>query len=302
MAENTTGLGIAPLTSTGEGVTPLMHRRTIAGRWANIGIVNGLTLSTTNSMAYRISDGIAVVSSSDLDGMVEMPINAQDIKVSAGDSTYSRIDVIYAYQSNTATDNTVHVECLEGTPAATPQRPTVPANGVMIGVYTLPAKATSTKAAKFAYYGVKACLKGASLGMLGRNWEKRDGDYGGGVREWYYELPVSFTVGCEHLVMAQFEMTANAWNGSFNTQLVSFQLDGQEVEASACERRFGVDWEDWSPFKIFKVSKGYHTVRIRIGCTNKEKEDTGISYHYSNGSDPFTYKGYCLTVWDLGAV
>ena len=282
MAENTTGLGIAPLTATGEGVTPLMHRRTIAGRWANIGIVNGLTLSTTNSMAYRISDGVAVVSSSALDGMVEMPINAQDIKVSAGDATYSRIDVIYAYQANTATDNTVHVECLEGTPAATPQRPEVPANGVMIGVYTLPAKATSTKTAKFAYYGVKACLKGASLGMLGRNWEKRD--------------------GAEHWVMAQFEMTANAWNGSFNTQLVSFQLDGQEVEASASERRFGTDWEDWSPFKIFKVPKGYHTVRIRIGCTNKEKDDTGISYHYNNGSDPFTYKGYGLTVWDLGAV
>ena len=113
MAENTTGPGIAPLTSTGEGVTPLMHRRTIAGRWANIGIVNGLTLSTSDSMAYRISDGVAVVSSSALDGMVEMPINAQEIKVSAGDATYSRIDVIYAYQANTATDNTVHVECLE---------------------------------------------------------------------------------------------------------------------------------------------------------------------------------------------
>ena len=121
MAENTTGLGIAPLTATGEGVTPLMHRRTIAGRWANIGIVNGLTLSTTNSMAYRISDGVAVVSSSALDGMVEMPINAQDIKVSAGDATYSRIDVIYAYQANTATDNTVHVECRRNT--STPGSP-----------------------------------------------------------------------------------------------------------------------------------------------------------------------------------
>jgi hypothetical protein len=67
--------------------------------------------------------------------------------VDAGDSTYSRIDVVYMLSNTGTPDNVVHVRVQQGTPAASPAIPSLPAGGLPLAYRLMPSRGSNTNAA-----------------------------------------------------------------------------------------------------------------------------------------------------------
>ena len=148
----TTALGV-DVDKNGNGVDPLTHRQIIKRHWDNTGIMGGLTVSGRSDLRYQVSAGTAVCSMGDADGYTEAywPGGTTENTVGAGDGTYARIDVVYMLANTGTPDNLVHVMVKQGTPAASPVIPGLPAGGLALAMFLMPAGGGTTGAA--ARYG-----------------------------------------------------------------------------------------------------------------------------------------------------
>lgn len=144
----TTALGVAP-DANGVGLDPLTHRLLIKQHWNNTGVVMGLTVSGRGDLRYQVSAGAAICSMSAADGYTEAYWNGgvTENTVDAGDSTYSRIDVVYMLSNTVASDNTVHVRVAQGTPSASPVIPSLPAGAQPLAYRLMPANGSTTNSA-----------------------------------------------------------------------------------------------------------------------------------------------------------
>jgi hypothetical protein len=144
----TTALGVAP-DANGMGLDPLTHRLLIKQHWNNTGVVMGLTVSGRGDLRYQVSAGAAICSMSAADGYTEAYWNGGQTEntVAAGDSTYSRIDVVYMLSNTGTTDNTVHVMVVQGTPSASPVAPSLPAGAQPLAYRLMPANGSTTNSA-----------------------------------------------------------------------------------------------------------------------------------------------------------
>ena len=164
----TTALGV-DVDKNGNGLDPLAHRNIIQRHWNNTGIIGGLTVSGRSDLYYAVSAGTAVCSMGDADGYTEAywPGGKTENTVSAGDGTYARIDVVYMLANTGTPDNLVHVLIKQGTPAASPVIPGLPAGGLALAMFLMPAGGGTTGAA--ARYGDVnyAIPYGVGLGRIG---------------------------------------------------------------------------------------------------------------------------------------
>ena len=307
----TTALGIMQ-DSSGAGVSPLTHRRIIKAKWANKGVVTGLTVSGRSDLTYSVAAGMAVVSRSDSDGYAEAYWEGgQTPAVSAGNSSNPRIDTIWlkAYDLQQGDpDNRVHVGVTQGTPGSNPVAPSAPSGCLAIARMRVPAGATSTASAQLTSQREYAIPYGATLGRLAYNVRNYEGpsNYTDDGKD-YYENSVQFTVPTDRIVEFRFTACACACKSGDITQptlepldtacwYVGVQLDGKDVPGGGAQFQLFRAWEPVALSVITTVTRGTHTARTR----NHRVPWGNNVYFVAHTDSTQTYQGRTLEVWDRG--
>lgn len=292
----TTALGIAQ-SSEGQGVTPLTHRRIIGSKWQNIGIVEGLEVSGRTDLSYDVGAGCAVCSRADSDGMTEAYWEGGTAgPVSAGDPANPRIDVVWIKANDLQQadpDNLVHVGVTEGTPAAAPVAPEVPAGCTPLVENVMPANATSTSAATVNADGYRAIPYGASLGLILNKVDTSNGN----VNSPYVPCTGQITVPTDRYVSLKVTITMGVNGGSWadgdGSVYSKLLLDGSQVDYREIRlRKTGSAVSNYYEY-VLEVPKGTHTVTLQYNL------GIGTSwYRYYGGG----WAGQRLQVLDIGPV
>ncbi|KFI65888.1 hypothetical protein [Bifidobacterium cuniculi] len=172
----TTALGVPAVDN--KGCDALTHRRIIGAEWRTTGILEGLDVSGTAGLQYKVDAGTAVVARSDSDGKMLARYEGGTVDTVAGDASNPRIDAIWiashnSHQYTDDPDNQVYVGVTRGTPAASPAKPTIPEYATLLRYMTVPAAAASTQGATRTD-GVEYALHYASNGQrLGGYYDRR---------------------------------------------------------------------------------------------------------------------------------
>lgn len=172
----TTALGVPAVENT--GCDSLTHRRIIGAEWRTDGILEGLDVSGTSSLQYQVAAGTAVVQRSDADGKMIARYDGGTVDTVAGDATNPRIDAVWIAAHNSKDypadpDNQVYLGVTQGTPAASPTKPTIPDAATILRWMQVPAAATSTQSAT-RLDGIEYALHYASCGQrLGGYYDRR---------------------------------------------------------------------------------------------------------------------------------
>lgn len=137
--------------SGSDGTTPLGLRLSLASLFANVGVLDGLAVSGTGSLTYTVASGTAVCSKGSGDGYTLAHFSGGPTPAVSGNTAgYPRIDTVWVTSHDVDQgdpDNHVAVGVTQGTPAATPARPTIPTYATPLAYMRLPAGATSTSGA-----------------------------------------------------------------------------------------------------------------------------------------------------------
>ncbi|WP_288266296.1 hypothetical protein [uncultured Bifidobacterium sp.] len=306
----TTALGVQP-DSNGNGVTPEVHRQIIAAQWQNTGVIDGLGVTGRSDLRYNVAAGVAVCSKGAADGktLAYWP-GGQTAAVAAGDASNPRVDAIWITAHNPKigdADNQVVVGVTQGTPAANPVAPPIPAGCTPIMAMRVPANATATSSATKIWTTYYALPYGASLGKLGENWDRRDMTGDKTVKKYYFEQPITFTLPTDRMVELQFKVnlssaTATSWDDTTHRTewAVGFQIDDNDLDHSCANFvSFGA-WETHETSYITAVSAGTHTARLRTWLQN----GGAPVFHYNPSTDnkDALWCGRRFIVWDRGPV
>lgn len=306
----TTALGVQP-DSNGNGVTPEVHRQIIAAQWQNTGVIDGLDVTGRSDLRYNVAAGVAVCSKGAADGktLAYWP-GGQTAAVAAGDASNPRVDAIWITAHNPKigdADNQVVVGVTQGTPAANPVAPPIPAGCTPIMAMQVPANATATSSATKIWTTYYALPYGASLGKLGENWDRRDMTGDNTVKKYYFEQPITFTLPTDRMVELQFKVnlssaTATSWDDTTHRTewAVGFQIDDNDLDHSCANFvSFGA-WETHETSYITAVSAGTHTARLRTWLQN----GGAPVFHYNPSHDnkDALWCGRRFIVWDRGPV
>lgn len=301
----TTALGIMQDPSSGVGVDPITHRRIIKAKWANKGVITGLTVSGRTDLRYNVSAGCAVVSRSDSDGFAEAYWEGGTTDaVASGNASNPRIDLVWIKANDSQqgdADNRVHVGVTQGTPSASPNAPSAPAGCLPLMEMRVPAGASSTQSASRNTSVLYAIPYGATLGLLGSNVNTADAEGDSTIRKWFYENQVQFTVPTDRLVELVYSATFTNYSSDWiSWGVAAFQLDGVDIPHSGTEWQasHGV-WEDHQVSCIVEVTAGTHTVRVRNGMFSSASSGGHPYFRYS-AQQGAEYKGRSLYVWDRG--
>lgn len=142
-----TAFGVAQ-TSAGVGTTDTDMRKIIAAQWESTGVIDGLAVTGTTSLYYKVAAGVAVCSKGASDGKTLAYFSGGNTSaVSANSSGNPRIDCIWITAHDATqgdSDNLVTLGVTQGTPAATPVAPTLPTYATLLAEMLLPAGATTT--------------------------------------------------------------------------------------------------------------------------------------------------------------
>lgn len=301
----TVALGVSP-DSDGNGVTPLVHRKAIGAQWYSTGIVTGLDVSGTNSLAYHVNEGVAVCARNASDGKTVAYWQGGDTpQTSAGDPSNPRIDVVWITAHNkpeySDSDNYVTIGVTQGAPSVNPVAPKVPAGCEPLRYFRVPAGATNTRSCS-AWSDIRyAVTTGGNLGRLGENW-CRQTKYGRPREDkpvLFYELPITFHVPTDRLVEALFQTCFSAEDNKNSEWAASVQLDGKTVDGSTANFVSGGAWTTHEMVSVFQVPAGTHTVRMCDWTQNGSRPQ----FHYGpNREGVGLFVGQRLQVFDRGAV
>ena len=299
-----TALGVQP-DSSGNGVTPLTHRKIIDALWASTGIVTGLGVTGRNDLKYDVAAGVAICSRGDADGKTEAywP-GGQTTAVAAGDSTWPRIDRVWIKahdMSQGDSDNQVVVGVTQGTPAANPAAPATPDGCTRVIDMLLPAGASSTAKATKPHSADYAYPYGMSAGVLAsQNVNQRYMIPEN--RQWVKRCSVSLRLTTDRTVKVAWKARASCGtdNSLMGSYFVQLRADGQVLNSGANEAsswikgafdeigvwRFaeskGVDYDTI-------LNKGEHTVEAWV-CGNPAANTAPVTL----------YGIQQLTVTDMG--
>ena len=306
-----TALGVS-VDDAGNGVTPLVHRLIIGSYFMNNGVVDGLQVTGRSDLKYGVSAGMAVTQRAASDGrmLAYWPGGTTETAVDAGDPSNPRIDVVWIRANNSPeysgdADNQVHVGVTQGTPAASPVRPTVPQGCTPIAWRLMPAGATSTQSATSQGSVDYAIPYGANLGRLAEHWWKQDYQGTPDLKKNFYEQQVSFIVPTDRLCDFDFKVSLSAagvaWESTAKRTEWSFcfQLDNQDIPHSGGNF---VAYGAWQTFQIIhtsEVAAGRHTARLRCWLQN------GVvpHFHYTGSeNDGRQWVGRRFQIFDRGPV
>jgi hypothetical protein len=287
--------------SGADGTTPLALRRTLAALFPHAGILSGLGVSGSSSLAYSVAAGVAVCSKGSGDGSTLAAVPAGSTPTVAANGTgFPRIDAVWVTSHDGDqgdADNHVALGVTQGAPAASPARPTVPTYATVLAYMRLPAGATTTAQATVEARGDAATASGGTLGLLGEAALNggRDVSTGGSWSD-FYTVAVTVTVPSRHVVRVDYRATlAVPTGGSTGWTRVRpyLTVDGAEVAGS---RR---KWPAWpgpelthSSSCATELAAGTHTVELHLAY---DGGDWGLSI-VDGGTG-----GAALSVWDEGA-
>ena len=149
----------APL-EDGTGTTPADLQRIVGAQYSTSGILptGGVTVSGTSSMAYRVTAGAVVLKTGAGLGLL-YPVEAQTVNTLPAPATGSRTDRIVM-----DTDGLVYVT-----------QGAAPGGGITLGLFTVPAGVTATTAAQQSADRNFAIPAGASLGLLHKFHDPKNG-------------------------------------------------------------------------------------------------------------------------------
>lgn len=298
MADNV-ALGVR--NSGADGTTPLALRLALAALLPQAGILSGLGVNGSSSLAYSVAPGVAVCTRGAGDGSTLATVAAGSTPaVAANGAGYPRIDAVWVTahdRDQGDPDNHVALGVTQGTAAASPARPHVPTYATVLAYMRIPAGATTTAQATVEARGDAASASGGTLGLLGEAALNADREVStGGSWSDFYTVAVTVTVPSRHLVRVDYRatlVTPSGGNTGWTRVRPYLTVDGAEVKGS---RR---KWPAWTGPELThssscatELAAGTHVVELHLAY---DGGDWGLSI-VDGGTG-----GAALSVWDEGA-
>lgn len=309
-------LGVANSGTT--GTTAQDFRLMLGALYQNAGIISGLKVTGGSSMAYTVASGVAVCTRGASDGKTLAYWPGGSVATTANSGGNPRIDSIYLVAhdlSHGDADNSVAVGVAQGTPAASPVAPSIPAGATLIATMSVPAGATTTAQASQTGSTIYAIPYGSTLGILGEttNTANAAGDTHPDVT--YEQESVSFFLPTDRIVDITYTACFSSSSGSewCSWGIWAFLVDGKALSGTTAEwlARDGV-WETHSYSRKVELAAGNHTVTVRNGLFSHSADGVGPVFHYGDIGDTSSgsvqnpkkggYPGRTLRVTDIGAV
>ena len=261
-----TALGV-DVDTNGNGLDPLTHRQIIRRHWNNTGIMGGLTVCGRSDLYYGVSAGVAVCSMGDADGYTEAywPGGNTENAVSAGDGTYPRIDSVYLLANTGTPDNVVHCKVAQGTPAASPSAPTLPAGALLLQQMRVPAGASKTSSASVNGSQNYAIPYGVTLGVLAQDRnsgnEGYDPAYNGTPRN-----AVEFTLSTDRIVEIRFQCRVTGGVDPSSSMHFSITDNGVALDPGFGQLEFSTQGaaEVKSYSNMFNLDAGVHRIILSV--------------------------------------
>lgn len=298
MAENV-ALGVR--NSGADGTTPLALRLALGALFPQAGILSGLGVKGSSSLAYSVAAGVAVCTRGAGDGSTLATVAAGSTPAVAANGTgYPRIDAVWVTAHDLDqgdADNHVTLGVTQGTAAASPARPTVPTYATLLAYMRLPAGATTTAQATVEARGRDAVATGATMGQLGYMRDTYDGklrgDYNGTM---HTDYSVTVTVPTARLV--ELRWCATLSGGDSSDCIVAMSVDGAKAMQFFVTPPSGGRWDYKEVRHVVTLSPGTHT----IGFSSGQYWGGDVQVHASDaklGSNACT--GVICEVIDQGA-
>lgn len=298
---DTSALGVSAVRAGDgwQGCDALTHRKILQSHWASTGIIVGLGVLASDTLAYQVAAGVAVTSRSGTDGVMEAYWGGGlSAEVEANQSTNPRIDCVWLQAHNQKelldTDNLVVIGVTQGTPAASPVKPTPPAGVTVLAYMQVPANSTSLRNATRVGEIDYAVPYGVAQGLIASAQLKQDTTLNNTQREWcrvQVNLPTDRDLECVVTICAN----AAGSNGAGDLSKYS-EVRGQVlIDGSPVGDFFNYCFRGaWEPYQFrtnVGCGRGVHTVSVKCWVGY----GTNASVHY-NGS----WSGIKLDVIDQG--
>lgn len=265
MAENV-ALGVR--NSGADGTTPLALRLALGALFPQSGILSGLGVRGSSSLAYSVAAGVAVCTRGAGDGSTLAPVPAGSTPAVAANGTgYPRIDAVWVTAHDLDqgdADNHVTLGVTQGTPAASPARPTVPTYATLLAYMRLPAGATTTAQATVEARGRDAVASGATMGQLGYMRDTYDGKLRGDLNgTMHVDYSVTVTVPTARLV--ELRWCATLSGGDSSDCIVAMSVDGVKAMQFFVTPPSGGRWDYKEVRHVVTLSPGTHTISFSSG-------------------------------------
>lgn len=254
--------------SGADGTTPLALRLALAALFPQAGILSGLGVKGSSSLAYSVAQGVAVCTRGAGDGSALATVAAGSTPAVAANGTgYPRIDAVWvaAHDKDQGdADNHVTIGVTQGTAAASPARPTVPTYATVLAYMRLPAGATTTAQATVEARGRDAVAAGATMGQLGYMRDTYDGklrgDYNGAM---HTDYSTTVTVPTTHLVEMRWAATLSG--GDSSDCIVAMSVDGAKAMQFFVTPPASGRWDYKEVRYVVRLAAGTHTLAFASG-------------------------------------
>lgn len=251
-----------------DGTTPLALRLALAALFPQAGILSGLSVRGSSSLAYSVASGVAVCTRGAGDGSTLATVAAGSTPAVAANGTgYPRIDAVWVAahdRDQGDADNHVTLGVTQGTAAASPARPSVPTYATVLAYMRLPAGATTTAQATVEARGRDAVAAGATMGQLGYMRDTYDGklrgDYNGTM---HVDYSVTVTVPTARLVEMRWAATLSG--GDSSDCIVAMSVDGARAMQFFVTPPSGGRWDYKECRHVVRLSPGTHTLAFASG-------------------------------------
>ena len=298
---DTSALGVSAVRADNgwQGCDALTHRKILQSHWASTGIIAGLGVSASDTLAYQVDAGVAVTSRSGTDGAMEAYwAGGPSPAVEANQSTNPRIDCVWLQAHNQKelrdTDNLVVIGVTQGTPAASPVKPTPPDGVTVLSYMQVPANSTSLRNATRVGEIDYAIPYGAAQGLIASAQLKQDTTLTNTQKEWcrvQVNLPTDRDLECVATICANAAGAGGAGDLSKYSEVRGQVLiDGKPV-GDFFNYCFRGAWEPYQFRTNVPCGRGVHTISVKCWVGY----GTNASVHY-NGR----WSGIKLDVIDQG--
>ena len=251
-----------------DGTTPLALRLALAALLPQSGILSGLGVRGSSSLAYSVAPGVAVCTRGAGDGSTIAPVAAGSTPAVAANGTgFPRIDAVWVAahdRDQGDADNHVALGVTKGIAAASPARPSVPTYATVLAYMRLPAGATTTAQATVEARGRDAVAAGATMGQLGYMRDTYDGklrgDYNGTM---HVDYSVTVTVPTARLVEMRWCGTLSG--GGDSDCIVAMSVDGKKKMQFFVTPPSSGRWDYKECRHVVRLSPGTHTIAFSSG-------------------------------------
>ncbi|WP_298578711.1 hypothetical protein [uncultured Olegusella sp.] len=279
----------------GVGTTDTALRQIVAALYPNKGIISGLKVIGTNSLAYNVLAGVAVCSKGTSDGNTLAYSEGGSLTVAANDTDNPRIDTLWI-TSHDATqgdsDNLVTLGVTQGTAEAIPTEPQIPTYATKIVSMLMPAGAVTTASATQNGTADYAIPYGASLGVLHSYQDTTNGNQK--PYNWKLQNAATISLPTDRILHLRYSRSVSARKET--SEYVAFLVDG-EIVASG-ELTIGQFWAVRMFDAYVTVPAGTHSIAVK----DKLRGDAQFNYRVAANENGMNFLGMQFQIIDAGVV